>query len=50
MPLRKSHENPQIREVYEAFYGRPLSEMAEKCCTPNTQTEADILNKKGKRL
>ena len=29
LPLRTSHENPQIRQVYEAFYGQPLSELAE---------------------
>lgn len=30
LKIRKSHENPEIQEVYEAFYGKPLSEMAEK--------------------
>ncbi len=30
MTLRKSHENPSIKQLYEAFYGKPLSEMAEK--------------------
>lgn len=48
MPLRKSHENPQIREVYEAFYGRPLSEMAEKMLHTQYTDRSDILNKKGK--
>ena len=30
MTLRKSHENPEIIKVYEDFYGKPLSELAEK--------------------
>lgn len=30
MSLRTSHENPEIKAVYEEFYGSPLSEMAEK--------------------
>ena len=30
MSLRTSHENPEIKAVYEEFYGHPLSEMAEK--------------------
>ncbi|MGM9937787.1 MAG: [FeFe] hydrogenase, group A, partial [Candidatus Ornithomonoglobus sp.] len=28
--LRKSHENPEITELYNTFYGHPLSELAEK--------------------
>ena len=30
IPLRLSHENPDIIAVYEHFYGKPLSELAEK--------------------
>ena len=30
MALRTSHENPEIKAVYEAFYGQPLSELAER--------------------
>lgn len=30
MELRLSHENPDIKMVYEEFYGKPLSEMAER--------------------
>lgn len=30
MKIRKSHKNPEIIRVYEEFYGKPLSEMAEK--------------------
>lgn len=30
MELRSSHENPEIRQVYNEFLGRPLSGLAEK--------------------
>jgi len=30
MPLRKSHENPEIKKVYEEFLGAPNSEVAHK--------------------
>ena len=30
MKLRLSHENPEIKALYEAFYGEPLSELAEE--------------------
>ena len=29
MPLRKSHENPYIKQLYEEFLGKPLSEKSE---------------------
>lgn len=29
-PLRKSHENPDIKKLYEEFLGKPLSEKAHK--------------------
>ena len=28
MPLRKSHENPEIISIYKEFYGEPGSEKA----------------------
>ena len=28
--LRLSHENPEIKALYESFYGKPLSDLAEK--------------------
>lgn len=28
--LRKSHENPAIKELYAEFYGKPLSELSKK--------------------
>jgi len=30
MPLRKSHENPYIQQLYEEFLGKPLGEKAHK--------------------
>ena len=30
MTLRSSHENPEIKQLYEDFYGKPLSDLAEK--------------------
>ena len=30
MTLRKSHENPELRQLYEEFYGEPLGELAEQ--------------------
>lgn len=30
MTLRLSHKNPEIEQVYSEFYGKPLSELAEK--------------------
>ncbi len=30
MPLRKSHENPAIKVLYEEFLGEPLGEMSHK--------------------
>ena len=47
MTLRKSHENPSIRQVYEEFYGKPLSEMAEKMLHTMYEDKSMILNKKG---
>jgi len=30
MPIRKSHENSEIIELYEKFLGKPLSEKSHK--------------------
>ena len=30
MKLRKSHENPELKQLYEEFYGKPLSPIAEE--------------------
>ena len=29
-PIRKSHENPAIKELYETYLGHPMSEKAHK--------------------
>ena len=47
MTLRKSHENPSIRQLYEEFYGNPLSEMAEKMLHTMYEDKSIILNSKG---
>ena len=47
LTLRTSHENPQIKAVYEAFYGHPLSEMAEKMLHTTYQDCSDLIQKEG---
>ena len=46
MSLRTSHKNPEIQEVYEAFYGQPLSQLAEAMLHTAYQDRSDILNGK----
>jgi len=29
MPIRKSHANPEIKQIYSEFLGKPLSEKSE---------------------
>ena len=45
MTLRTSHENPEIKEVYAAFYGQPLSEMAEKMLHTSYRDQSGLLHK-----
>ena len=47
MTLRKSHENPSIKRIYEEFYGKPRSEMDEKMLHTMYEDKSMILNKKG---
>jgi len=47
MTLRKSHENPSIKRIYEEFYGKPLSEIAEKMLHTMYEDKSMILNSKG---
>ena len=47
MIIRKSHENPDIKRVYEEFYGEPLSELAEKMLHTSYEDKSEILNRKG---
>ena len=45
MSMRKSHENPDIKAVYEQFYKEPLSELAEKMLHTMYTDHSDILKK-----
>ena len=47
MTLRTSHENPEIKEVYEAFYGQPLSELAEQMLHTTYQDRSELIHPKG---
>lgn len=49
MTLRTSHENPEIKAVYEAFYGAPLSEMAEKMLHTSYRDCSDIIHRKDEK-
>ena len=45
--LRKSHENPAIKQLYEEFYGKPLSELSKKLLhTYYTNRKASIIERK----
>ena len=46
MTLRASHKNPEIQQLYETFYGQPLSEMAEKMLHTIYQDHSDMLHVK----
>ena len=47
MTLRTSDQNPEILQVYEQFYGTPLSELAEKMLHTIYQDHSDKLHWKG---
>lgn len=47
MTLRTSHENPEIKEVYEAFYGQPLSPLAERMLHTTYQDRSELIHQKG---
>ena len=49
MTLRKSHENPSIKQIYEEFYGKPLSEMAEKMLHTFYEDKSMIFHLKGEK-
>lgn len=44
MKVRKSHENEQIKKLYEEFYGQPLSELAEKMLHTMYKDRSELLN------
>ena len=46
MALRSSHENPEIKAVYEAFYGQPLSELAEQMLHTTYYDRSNIRKRK----
>lgn len=47
LTLRKSHENQQIQRLYEEFYGKPLSSLAEKMLHTSYEDKSEILFRKG---
>ncbi len=47
MALRTSHENPEIKALYESFYGRPLSDMAEAMLHTTYQDQSALIQQKG---
>ena len=49
MELRLSHKNPDIIKVYEEFYDKPLSELAEKMLHTIYMDRSDILKSKGEK-
>lgn len=42
--LRLSHENPQIKELYEQFYGKPLSVLAKQYLHTHYKDRSNTLN------
>ena len=47
MTLRTSHKNPEIKAVYETFYGQPLSPLAEQMLHTTYQNQSARIQKKG---
>lgn len=47
VPIRTSHQNPEIKAVYEEFYGAPLSELAEKMLHTVYEDKSTSLGEKG---
>ena len=44
LPIRKSHENPYIKQCYEEFLGEPNSELAHKLLHTHYVDRHDLLN------
>lgn len=44
LPVRKSHENPFIKQVYEEFLGAPLGEKSHKLLHTHYYDRHDLLN------
>lgn len=49
MKLRASHENPEIKQLYEEFYGSPLSELAEEMLHTIYKDRSNDLKQGGKK-
>ena len=50
MKVRKSHENSEIKKVYEEFYDHPLSELAEKMLHTFYSDRSEDLKKGEKKM
>lgn len=50
MQLRDSHENSEIKQLYQEFYGRPLSEMAEKMLHTGYQDRSADLGRRDETM
>ena len=50
MKLRSSHENPEIKQLYQDFYGEPLSELAEAMLHTIYQDRSGDLNQGGESV
>lgn len=48
MKRRKSHENEELKQLYEEFYGKPLSELAEKMLHTTYTDKSTLLGGKKK--
>ncbi|MDD3340403.1 MAG: [FeFe] hydrogenase, group A, partial [Lachnospiraceae bacterium] len=46
MTLRNSHDNEEIKQLYEEFYGKPLSELAEKMLHTTYEDKSELLGGK----
>lgn len=49
LKVRSSHENPEIKELYAEFYGKPLSEVAEAMLHTGYLDRSDDLKQGGKK-
>jgi ferredoxin hydrogenase len=45
MTLRCSHDNPEIKEIYNSFYAKPLSPLAERLLHTNYHSRAEDLKR-----
>lgn len=50
MRLRTSHENQEIKELYAAFYGEPLSELAERMLYTEYHDRSEELGSQARRM